>query len=163
SWRCSPRAMTRTRSRWIWRSVPRPHGHTYRTSSPSSVSTRDSKRQPSLASIRSCGSSWPPIDEERTGAGHRRGRIHRVACLPAGVNVTGTLHVLLAAREHGAVVVSASSSSVYGDQREFPLRETFEPRPRSPYAVSKLAAEVWCSGLYRSFGVPAVSLRYFNV
>jgi UDP-glucose 4-epimerase len=83
--------------------------------------------------------------------------------LAADVNVSGTLHVLLAAREHGAVVVSASSSSVYGDQQEFPLRETFEPKPRSPYAVSKLAAEVWCSGMYRSFGVPAVSLRYFNV
>jgi UDP-glucose 4-epimerase len=81
----------------------------------------------------------------------------------ADVNVGGTLHVLLAAREHGAVVVSASSSSVYGDQERFPLRETFEPRPRSPYAVSKLSAEVWCSGMYRSFGVPAVSLRYFNV
>ena len=83
--------------------------------------------------------------------------------LAADVNVSGTLHVLLAAREQGAVVVSASSSSVYGDQKEFPLRETFEPKPRSPYAVSKLATEVWCAGMYRSFGVPSVSLRYFNV
>jgi UDP-glucose 4-epimerase len=83
--------------------------------------------------------------------------------LAAEVNVGGTLNVLLAARDAGAVVVSASSSSVYGDQDEFPLRESFEPRPRSPYAVSKLAAEVWCAGMCRSFDVPAISLRYFNV
>jgi nucleoside-diphosphate-sugar epimerase len=83
--------------------------------------------------------------------------------LTAEVNARGTLNVLLAARESGAVVVSASSSSVYGDQDEFPLRESMTPRPRSPYATSKLAAEVYCAGLWRSFGVPAVSLRYFNV
>jgi nucleoside-diphosphate-sugar epimerase len=79
------------------------------------------------------------------------------------VNVRGTLNVLLAARDEGAVVVSASSSSVYGDQTEFPLRESQQPAPRSPYAVSKLAAEVYCAGMYRSYGVPATSLRYFNV
>jgi nucleoside-diphosphate-sugar epimerase len=83
--------------------------------------------------------------------------------LAADVNVGGTLNVLLAAREVGAAVVSASSSSVYGDQDTFPLQESFEPKPRSPYAVSKLAAEVWCAGMSRSFGVPAISLRYFNV
>lgn len=83
--------------------------------------------------------------------------------LTMDVNVRGTLNVLLAARDAGAVVVSASSSSVYGDQREFPLRELQEPRPRSPYAVSKLAGEVCCAGMYRSFGVPALSMRYFNV
>ena len=79
------------------------------------------------------------------------------------VNVGGTLNVLLAAREAGALVVSASSSSVYGDQSEFPLRESMAPRPRSPYAASKLATEIYCAGLWRSYGVPAVSLRYFNV
>ena len=83
--------------------------------------------------------------------------------LAAEVNVGGTLNVLLAAREIGAIVVSASSSSIYGEQEKFPLRESFEPRPRSPYAVSKLAAEVWCTGMFRSFGVPTISLRYFNV
>jgi UDP-glucose 4-epimerase len=79
------------------------------------------------------------------------------------VNVGGTLNVLLAARDAGAVVVSASSSSVYGDQERFPQRETMTPRPRSPYAASKLAAEVYCAAHWRSFGVPALSLRYFNV
>jgi UDP-N-acetylglucosamine/UDP-N-acetyl-alpha-D-glucosaminouronate 4-epimerase len=83
--------------------------------------------------------------------------------LTADVNAGGTLNVLLAAREAGAVVVSASSSSVYGDQDEFPLRESMSLLPRSPYAASKLAAEVYCAGLWRSHGVPAVSLRYFNV
>jgi UDP-N-acetylglucosamine/UDP-N-acetyl-alpha-D-glucosaminouronate 4-epimerase len=81
----------------------------------------------------------------------------------ADVNVGGTLNVLLAARDADAVVVSASSSSVYGDQDEFPLRETMDPRPRSPYAVSKLAAEEFCAGMWLAFGVPAISLRYFNV
>ena len=79
------------------------------------------------------------------------------------VNVRGTLNVLLAAREHGATVVFASSSSVYGDQDELPLREEFEPRPRSPYAASKLAGEIYCQAWWRSFGIPTISLRYFNV
>ena len=79
------------------------------------------------------------------------------------VNVIGTLHVLLAAREAGARVVSASSSSVYGDQRNFPLVESMPPLPRSPYAASKLAGEGYCRAFTASMGVPTVSLRYFNV
>jgi UDP-glucose 4-epimerase len=83
--------------------------------------------------------------------------------LTSEVNVLGTLHVLLAARDAGAVVVSASSSSVYGDQESFPLHEAQEPRPRSPYAASKLAAEIYCAAGWRAFTVPSISLRYFNV
>ena len=83
--------------------------------------------------------------------------------LTTDVNVRGTLNVLLAARDAGAVVVAASSSSVYGDQTEFPLRESMTLAPRSPYAASKLALEVYCAGMYRSYGVPTVALRYFNV
>lgn len=79
------------------------------------------------------------------------------------VNVGGTLNVLLAAREVSAVVVFASSSSVYGDQRTFPLREDLAPLPRSPYAASKLAGEAYCRTWWLSFAVPTVSLRYFNV
>lgn len=79
------------------------------------------------------------------------------------VNVRGTLNVLLAARDHGAAVVFASSSSVYGDQETFPLREEMPPLPRSPYAASKLAGEAYCRSWWLSFGVPTVSLRYFNV
>jgi nucleoside-diphosphate-sugar epimerase len=83
--------------------------------------------------------------------------------LTTDVNVRGTLNVLLAARDAGAVVVAASSSSVYGDQSEFPLRESMTPAPRSPYAASKLALEVYCAGIGLSYGVPTVALRYFNV
>lgn len=83
--------------------------------------------------------------------------------LTTDVNVRGTLNVLLAARDAAAVVVAASSSSVYGDQSEFPLRESMTLAPRSPYAVSKLALEVYCAGIGLSYGVPTVALRYFNV
>ncbi len=79
------------------------------------------------------------------------------------VNVAGTLHVLLAARDAGAAVVSASSASVYGDQDRFPLTEDMDPRPRSPYAASKLASEGYCRAFWESYGVPAISLRYLNV
>ncbi len=80
-----------------------------------------------------------------------------------GVNVRGTLNVLLAARDAGASVVFASSSSIYGDQERYPLTEDMEPRPRSPYAAGKLAAEAYCRAWWESFSVPTVSLRYFNV
>src|SRR5262245_61181483 len=79
------------------------------------------------------------------------------------VNVLGTLNVLLAARSAPATVVFASSSSVYGDQLEFPLHEAMAPLPRSPYAASKLAGEAYCRSWSRSFDVPTLSLRYFNV
>jgi len=79
------------------------------------------------------------------------------------VNVRGTLNVLLAARDTGAVVVFASSSSVYGDQTIFPLQEGMAPLPRSPYAASKLAGEAYCRSWWLSFAVPTVALRYFNV
>jgi UDP-glucose 4-epimerase len=79
------------------------------------------------------------------------------------VNVRGTLNILLAARDEAASVVFASSSSVYGDQKVFPLREDLRPGPLSPYASSKFAAEIYCETWWRAFGVPTVSLRYFNV
>jgi UDP-N-acetylglucosamine/UDP-N-acetyl-alpha-D-glucosaminouronate 4-epimerase len=79
------------------------------------------------------------------------------------VNIKGTINVLLAAREVGARVVLASSSSVYGDQERFPLSEDMVPAPKSPYAASKLSGEICCAAWSRAFGVPAVALRYFNV
>jgi nucleoside-diphosphate-sugar epimerase len=79
------------------------------------------------------------------------------------VNVRGTLNVLLAAKEESATVVFASSSSVYGDQELFPLREDMEPRPRSPYAATKLAGEALCRAWWHSYSVPTMSFRYFNV
>ena len=83
----------------------------------------------------------------------------------SAVNVEGTLNVQLAARDEGVRrVVFASSSSIYGNQPELPLRESMAPDPISPYGVAKLAAERYCvsfSRVYHSF--ETVVLRYFNV
>ena len=79
-------------------------------------------------------------------------------------NLTGTLHVLLAARDCGVrKVVFSSSSAVYGDEPTLPKREDMPPVPRSPYAVSKLAGEFYCNVFSELFGQKTVSLRYFNV
>jgi len=79
-------------------------------------------------------------------------------------NLTGTLNVLLAARDCGVKkVVFSSSSAVYGDEPTLPKREEMTPVPLSPYAVSKLAGEYYCRVFSELFGVKTVSLRYFNV
>ena len=79
-------------------------------------------------------------------------------------NTTGTLNVLLAARDNGIKkVVYASSSSVYGDTPSLPKREDMPPNPQSPYAVSKLAGEYYCCVFQQVYGLPTVCLRYFNV
>jgi UDP-glucose 4-epimerase len=80
------------------------------------------------------------------------------------VNVTGTLNLLLAARDAGCRrVVFASSSSVYGDSPSLPTAETRAPAPMSPYAVSKLTGEHLCHVFMRTYGLETVVLRYFNV
>lgn len=80
------------------------------------------------------------------------------------VNITGTLNVLLAARDHGVRrVVYASSSSIYGANPGLPKVETLQPAPISPYAVSKLAAESYCQAFHRIYGLECVALRYFNI
>lgn len=80
------------------------------------------------------------------------------------VNVEGTLNVLLAARDAGVKrVVYASSSSVYGDAPTLPKHEGMKPEPRSPYAVSKLAGELYCLVFHHVYGLETVVLRYFNV
>ena len=83
----------------------------------------------------------------------------------SAVNVEGTLNVQLAARDEGVRrVVFASSSSIYGNQPELPLRETMAPDPISPYGVAKLAAERYCVSFSRVYqSVETVVLRYFNV
>jgi UDP-glucose 4-epimerase len=79
-------------------------------------------------------------------------------------NLTGTLNVLLAARDCGVrKVVFASSSAIYGDEPTLPKREDMPPVPLSPYAVSKLAGEYYCKVFSELFGMKTVSLRYFNV
>ncbi|PIQ85363.1 MAG: LPS biosynthesis protein WbpP [Candidatus Omnitrophica bacterium CG11_big_fil_rev_8_21_14_0_20_45_26] len=79
-------------------------------------------------------------------------------------NVTGTLNVLVAARDYGVKrVVYTSSSSVYGDNKKFPLNEAFKPMPESPYAAQKLMGEYYAKLFYCLYGLETVSLRYFNV
>jgi UDP-N-acetylglucosamine/UDP-N-acetyl-alpha-D-glucosaminouronate 4-epimerase len=79
-------------------------------------------------------------------------------------NVTGTLNVLLAARDGGVRrVVYASSSSVYGANEVLPKREDLAPNPISPYAVAKLAAEGYCRSFSEVYGLETIALRYFNV
>ena len=60
-------------------------------------------------------------------------------------------------------LVYASSSSVYGDDVELPMREDARPQPVSPYGVTKLSAEQLCHLYHVNYGVPAVSMRYFTV
>lgn len=80
------------------------------------------------------------------------------------VNVTGTLNVLLAARDARVKkVIFSSSSSVYGDTEKFPCQEDDLPRPQSPYAASKIMGEYYCKIFSRLYGIETVSLRYFNV
>ena len=79
-------------------------------------------------------------------------------------NVTGTLNVLLAARDEGVRrVVYASSSSVYGANPELPKREAMATLPIAPYAVAKLAAEGYCRAFFEVYELETVALRYFNV
>jgi nucleoside-diphosphate-sugar epimerase len=79
-------------------------------------------------------------------------------------NVLGTQRTLEAALRAGVrKVVYASSSSVYGDTLDLPMRETSLPRPYSPYGVTKLAAEHLAELYRKNFGLPTASLRYFTV
>ncbi len=80
------------------------------------------------------------------------------------INDTGTLNVLVAARDAKARrVVFSASSSAYGDTPTLPKREDMMPRPLSPYAVSKLAGENYCKAFTACYGLQTISLRYFNV
>ena len=80
------------------------------------------------------------------------------------VNIDGTLNLLIAARDAGVKrVVYAASSSAYGDTPTMPKREEMFPSPLSPYAVGKLAGEMYMKVFYGVYGLPTVSLRYFNI
>lgn len=80
-------------------------------------------------------------------------------------NIDATQRLLEAAKDSPSLqrLVYASSSSVYGDAESYPTLETAVPKPRSPYGVTKLAAEHLFSLYAANFGVPTVSLRYFTV
>lgn len=79
-------------------------------------------------------------------------------------NVTGTLTLLIAARDANVKrFVYASSSSVYGDTPTLPKIETMIPRPKSPYAISKIAGEYYGKTFTEVYGLPTIGLRYFNI
>ncbi|MFH1646591.1 MAG: SDR family oxidoreductase [Chloroflexota bacterium] len=79
-------------------------------------------------------------------------------------NVNGTLNVLLAARDGGVKkVVFASSAAVYGETPAQTQTEDMAASPMSPYAVTKYTGEQYCRVFQRVYGLPTVSLRYFNV
>lgn len=79
-------------------------------------------------------------------------------------NVTGTLNVLIAAKDAGIKkVIFSSSSSVYGDTPTLPKREDMPLNPQSPYAITKATGEMYCRVFQELYGLPTVCLRYFNV
>jgi UDP-N-acetylglucosamine/UDP-N-acetylgalactosamine 4-epimerase len=79
-------------------------------------------------------------------------------------NVDGTVNMLYAAREAGVKrFVYAASSSTYGDHPGLPKVEDSIGRPLSPYAVTKYVNELYASIFQRTYGLPTIGLRYFNV
>jgi nucleoside-diphosphate-sugar epimerase len=80
------------------------------------------------------------------------------------INIGGTLHLLLAAKDAGVHrFIFSSSAAVYGDAKIIPTHEKVLPLPLSPYGVEKLYGEQTCRLFHRHFGLQTVSLRYFNV
>lgn len=96
-----------------------------------------------------------------------RGSVPRSVADPVAThrtNVGGTVQVLEACRRHDAMpLVLASSSSVYGNDRASPNREDQAPMPASPYAATKLAAEQHALAWQRTYDLPVLALRFFNV
>lgn len=80
------------------------------------------------------------------------------------VDATGTLNVLVAARDAGVRrLVYAGSSSAYGDTPELPKHEAMPGTPRSPYAAAKLSGELYCRVFSDVYTLETVVLRYFNI
>jgi len=80
------------------------------------------------------------------------------------INVTGTVNLLKASVDaHVKRFILASSCAVYGDTETLPNHENLAPKPLSPYAADKLAAETYAKVFHDVYGLETVSLRYFNV
>ena len=80
------------------------------------------------------------------------------------VNITGSLNLLVAAKENGVKrFVFAASSSTYGDSKGLPKVEEIIGKPLSPYAVTKYVNELYADVFSRTYGLPYIGLRYFNV
>lgn len=95
-----------------------------------------------------------------------RGSVPRSIAHPVAthdVNATGTLNVLMAARQVNAYVIVASSSSVYGENPALPKSEEMWMQPMSPYAASKLAAEAYAMSFRKVYELDVLVTRFFNV
>jgi len=80
------------------------------------------------------------------------------------VNLTGTLNLLVAARDAGVSrFIYASSSSLYGESEILPKVESMAPAPVSPYGLQKLAGETYCRLFHQLYGFETLALRYFNI
>lgn len=80
------------------------------------------------------------------------------------INLNGTLNVLLAARDARVKkFIYSASSSAYGNQSKMPLKESMSANPLSPYGLQKYVGELYCRLFSEIYGLPTVSLRYFNV
>lgn len=80
------------------------------------------------------------------------------------INLTGTLNVLVAARDAKVKrVVYSASSSAYGMQEKMPLKEDMPANPLSPYGLQKYVGELYCRLFWEIYNLPTVSLRYFNI
>lgn len=80
------------------------------------------------------------------------------------INISGTLNVLQAARDAKVQrLIFASSSSIYGNNPVLPKQELMPTKPMSPYAIAKLAAELYCRNFWPLYGFETIALRYFNV
>ena len=79
------------------------------------------------------------------------------------INLNGTVNVLIAARDAKVKrVIYSASSSAYGDQTKMPLTEDMPAHPLSPYGLQKYVGELYCRLFTEIYGLPTVSLRYFN-
>jgi len=80
------------------------------------------------------------------------------------INISGTLNMLVAARDAGIKrFVYAASSSTYGDSESLPKVEDKIGRPLSPYAITKYVSELYADVFNRTYGIDCIGLRYFNV
>lgn len=81
-----------------------------------------------------------------------------------GTNIDATLKLLMACKNNGIKkIVFSSSSAVYGENLNMPLKEDENPMPCSPYAAQKASCELYLKSFYESYGLNYVALRYFNV
>ena len=80
------------------------------------------------------------------------------------VNISGFLHMLVAARDAGVKrFIYAASSSTYGDSEALPKVEDKIGKPLSPYAITKYVNELYADIFARTYGMETIGLRYFNV